>query len=131
MKTIGNVSRIFESAVGVWIEDDFFTALNISTKRKAASDHVGDSFTQQCSGKLVGQTCIIVPSTVACNITIRGGQASFQTDSWKYDHALEHMYVTQSFTQTHLFPSMPLSITPLLFWVVKFANKMLCSVQKI
>lgn len=98
METIGNVSRIFESAINIWLEDESFTALNISTKRKASSDGGNDAYPEECSGKLVGQTCILVPSIVAYNLSIRGGKASFQTDSWKDDRVLEHMYVTQSLT---------------------------------
>ncbi|EGO59609.1 hypothetical protein NEUTE1DRAFT_79876 [Neurospora tetrasperma FGSC 2508] len=94
LATIGNVSRIFESAIDIWFEHRSFTALNISTKRKAHSDGGDEAYPQACSGKLVGQTCILVPSVVAYNISITGGQASFQTDSWKDDHVLEHINLT-------------------------------------
>ncbi|KAK3486181.1 uncharacterized protein B0T23DRAFT_326003 [Neurospora hispaniola] len=94
LATIGNVSRIFESAIDVWFEHRSFTALNISTKRKAHSDGGDEAYPQACSGKLVGQTCILVPSVVAYNISITGGHASFQTDSWKDDRVVEHINLT-------------------------------------
>ncbi|KAL0471781.1 hypothetical protein QR685DRAFT_570523 [Neurospora intermedia] len=93
LATIGNVSRIFESAIDIWYEHRSFTGLNISTKRKAHSDGGDEEYPQACSGKLVGQTCILVPSVVEYNISISGGKASFQTDSWKDDRVVEHMYV--------------------------------------